>query len=78
MLEKTDQQDQEYYEPGNEPITTDELLLQIGEKEVDLLRKKKAINKLTNQIRILLKTNEELHDKIKEYEKPFCSYEKTE
>jgi len=59
--------EQEYYEPGNEPVSTDELFLQIGEKEVDLLRKKKAINKLTNQIKVLLKANEELNNKLSEY-----------
>ena len=63
------EQEQQYYEPGNEPITTDELLLQIGEKEVDLQRKRKAISKLNNQVQILLKANEELNVKIAEYEK---------
>lgn len=59
----------QYYTPGNEPITIDELFRQIGEKEVDLQRKKQAINKLTKQIEILLKSNEELNNKISVYEK---------
>jgi len=66
MSEKIEQR-KDYCEPGNEPITTDDLLLQIGEKEVDLLRKKKAINKLTNQLNVLLKVNEELSNKLTEY-----------
>jgi len=61
-------QDQKY-EPGNEPISTDELLLQIGEKEVDLLRKRRAIGRLSEQIQILLKANEELNIKLLQYEK---------
>jgi len=68
MSEIEQNQNQQYYEPGNEPVSTDELLLQIGEKEVDLQRKKKAINKLANQVQVLLKTNEELNNKLSQYE----------
>jgi hypothetical protein len=49
------------YFPGNEPVSVDDLIFQIGEKELDLYRKRKAIDKL-------IKINEELKLKLLEYE----------
>jgi hypothetical protein len=57
------------YSPGNEPVSVDDLIFQIGEKELDLYRKRKAIDKLTKQIQMLLKKNEELKLKLLEFEK---------
>lgn len=34
---------------GEEPISSDDLIFQIGEKEVDLLRKRIAIKNLTKR-----------------------------
>lgn len=56
------------YYPGEEPISTEDLIYQIGEKEIDLVRKKKAIARLTKEVNILLKSNQELHEKLAKYE----------
>ncbi len=57
----------QFYYPGNEPVSTDDLIFQIGEKEIDLYRKRKAINTLKEQIEILLKTNQELNEELSKY-----------
>jgi len=50
------------YNPGSEPVSTDDLIFQIGEKEVDLNRKRKAISLLIDQVNSLLQTNKELNE----------------
>jgi len=39
-----------YHYPGEEPISTDDLIFQIGEKEIDLQRKRKAIASLQEKL----------------------------
>ena len=55
---------QQNYSPGEEPVTTDDLIFQIGEKEVDLYRKQKAIRILVSKIQELYKLVEEKNSKV--------------
>jgi len=59
---------QQVYFPGTEPVSTDDLIFQIGEKEIDLVRKRKAINNFKEQTDVLIQTNKELNEKLIELE----------
>jgi hypothetical protein len=50
--------------PGEESITTDDLIFSIGEKEVDLQRKKRAINNLVKQLQNSFRQNKDLLDQL--------------
>jgi len=55
---------QQKYSPGEEPVTTDDLIFQLGEKEVDLYRKQKAIKNLISKIQELYRLVEEKNSKV--------------
>lgn len=63
-MKKEQNQDGGYF-PGEESMTTDDLIFIIGEKEVDLFRKRKAIQK---QITALQRTMQERKEQQKSVE----------
>lgn len=64
-----EEHEQQYYYPGSEPVSTDDLIFQIGEKEIDISRKKKAIDTLKEQLDVLIKSNKDLSERLSQYEK---------
>lgn len=55
---------QPQYQIGEEPISSDDLIFEIGEKTVDLFRKRKAITQLKEQLQVVLAKNRELNEYI--------------